>query len=105
MRQRQPIFLVAGIVLFIALARLPYGFYQLLRFFICGVGAYGAYLSYQSGGKVWPWILGIIALIFNPFLKFYLDKETWQVIDFLAGVIFCIWFARGIKTEKAAGDK
>jgi len=41
------IFLIAGIALFIAIAKMPYGYYQLLRWFICGVGAYGVYSSYQ----------------------------------------------------------
>lgn len=104
MRKREPIFIIAGIVLFIALARLTYGFYQLLRFFVCGVAAYGAFLSYRAGGKVWPWILGIIAVVFNPVIKFYFEKGTWQLIDIIAGLIFCIWFALGLKAEDAGTE-
>ncbi|MEA2066735.1 MAG: DUF6804 family protein [Thermotogota bacterium] len=93
--KRNPLFLIAGIALFIAILNLPYGYYQLLRFFICGVGVYGAYLSYRKKNIAWVWILGIIALVFNPILKFYFVKETWKIIDLIAGVLFCVYF--GIK--------
>lgn len=92
--KKNPIFLIAGITLFMAIANLPYGYYKLLRWFICGVGAYGAYLGYQQKKIVWVWILGIIALIFNPFVKFYFEEELWKIIDFVAGILFCIYFLR-----------
>lgn len=98
--KRNPIFLVAGIALFIALGSLPYSYYQLLRFFICGVGAYGAYIAYQQNKTAWVWILGSIALLFNPFMKFYLGKETWKIFDLIAGVIFCIYFFKKNKESK-----
>lgn len=92
--RKNPIFLIAGIVLFIALGDLPYAYYQLLRFFICGAGAYGAYLAYQQKKTGWAWILGILALLFNPFLKFYLGKDTWKIVDFIGGIIFIIYFLK-----------
>jgi hypothetical protein len=95
------IFLVAGIALFIAIGRQPYVYYQLLRFFISGVGAYGVYLSYKKKKIGWAWILGIIALIFNPILKFYFAKEIWKVIDLIAGVLFCIYFRNVNKSKQS----
>jgi len=85
------VFLVAGITLFIAISNMPYGYYQLLRFFVCGIGAYGAYHSYKQKEVGWAWILGIIALLFNPFIKFYLGKDTWKLLDLASGIIFCIY--------------
>jgi len=93
------IFLIAGIALFIALGDVPYAYYQLLRFFICGVGAYGAYLTYQQKKTGWTWILGIVALIFNPFVKFHLAKEAWKFMDFIGGMIFLVYFFKGMKSE------
>lgn len=97
--KKNPIFLIAGITLFIALGDLPYAYYQLLRFFICGVGAYGAYFAYQQKKTGWAWILGIIALLFNPFIKFYLDKEIWKILDLIGGILFVIYFSK----DKKAG--
>lgn len=92
--KRNPVFLVAGIVLFMALGSLPYSYYQLLRFFICGVGAYGAYLAYQQKKTGWIWVLGAIALLFNPLVKFYLGKEAWKIVDLLGGIIFIAYFLK-----------
>lgn len=69
---------------------LPYGYYQLLRFAVCGFGGYVAYLAHQQNKKRWVWILGIIALIFNPFYKFHFDKELWQLFDLIVGIVFII---------------
>ncbi|MDD5546885.1 MAG: hypothetical protein PHO67_07045 [Candidatus Omnitrophica bacterium] len=95
--KRNPIFLIAGIVLFIALGDLPYSYYQLLRFFVCGVGAYGAYLTYQKKEFGWAWVLGIVALLFNPFMKFYFGKEAWRIADLIGGIIFIVYFIKSVK--------
>ncbi len=98
--KRKPIFLIASISLFIALGDLPYAYYQLLRLFICGVGAYGAYLAYQQNKTGWAWILGIIALLFNPFVKFYFGRETWKIVDLIGGVLLLFYFFKKNKDSK-----
>ena len=90
--KRSAIFLVAAITLFIGIVEMPYGYYQLLRWFTCGVGAYGAYISYEKKKIEWVWILGVIALIFNPIFRFYFAKETWKILDFAGGIIFLIFY-------------
>ena len=97
--KKKLLFLIAGIALFIAIANLPYGYYQLLKWFICGVGAYGAYLSYEAKKMSWAWSLGIIALIFNPLVPFHFAKEFWKMLDLIVGVIFCIYFKLRSKRE------
>jgi hypothetical protein len=69
---------------------LPYGYYQLLRFAVCGFGAYAAYLANQQHKKRWTWVLGIVAFIFNPFIEFRFNYDTWKIFDFVAAVIFII---------------
>jgi len=98
--KRNPIFLVAGILLFIALGALPYSYYQLLRFCICGVGAYGAYLAYQQKKIGWAWVIGSIALLFNPFMKLYFGKEAWKIVDLVGGIIFIIYFVKLREAER-----
>ena len=93
------LFLIAGIALFIGILDLPYGYYQLLKWLICGAGAYGAYLSYEKKNLKWVWILGIITLIFNPLIPFHFVKESWKTIDLIAGVIFCVYFGILKKTK------
>jgi len=73
-----------------ALGDWPYGYYQLLRWLILGIGGYSAYLAYNSERKVWVGIFGVIALLFNPIIPFYLSKDTWQFIDIVVAIIFFV---------------
>jgi len=73
-----------------ALANNPYGYYQFLRWLILGVGGYSAYLAYNSGRKIWTVIFGVIALLFNPIIPFYLSRNAWQPIDVIVAIIFFV---------------
>jgi hypothetical protein len=73
-----------------ALADNPYSYYQFLRWLILGVGAYSVYLAYNSGRKIWTGIFGVIALLFNPIIPFYLQRDTWQFIDIITAVLFLV---------------
>ena len=68
----------------------PYSYYQVLRWTILGVGGYSAYLAYNSGRKMWAWIFGIIALVFNPVIPFYFSRNTWQLVDMIVAIIFFV---------------
>jgi arginine exporter protein ArgO len=77
-------------MLFLALGSWPYGYYQLLRFVICGVSAYIAFNAYQWR-KIWAvWLFGFIAVLFNPLIPIHLSRELWQPIDFICAVILAI---------------
>ncbi|MFA6135751.1 MAG: DUF6804 family protein [Candidatus Paceibacterota bacterium] len=67
-----------------------YGYYQILRWVVCIVGIYSAYLANKNHGNTWIWIFGSIAVLFNPIIPFYLLKETWQILDIMATIIFFI---------------
>lgn len=49
--------LIAVILLFLALGKQPYGFYKILRFLVCGVAAYGAFLAVDLKRGKWGWAL------------------------------------------------
>ena len=82
--------IITIIALLVALGDLPYGYYQLLRFIVCGVGIYAAYTAHSLKRTSWVWLMGIIALIFNPIISFHLDRDLWQVLDVLAAIIFIV---------------
>jgi hypothetical protein len=82
--------ILAVILLLWALAHHPYGYYQFLRWLILGVSTYSAYLAYNSGRKIWIGIFGIIALLFNPIIPFYFQRDTWQFIDIITAVLFLV---------------
>lgn len=81
--------LVAATALFFALVpSLPYGYFQLLRFLVCGVSCYGAFMAMERSNKTWMWLFICLAVLFNPIIKIRFDREIWQVIDAAAGLLF-----------------
>lgn len=90
--------------LFIALFDgLPYGYFTLLRFVVCAVGAYLAYKTYEGNKEsIWVWLFGGIAVLFNPIIPIHLQRETWWVIDLIVGVFFLLsMFTIKVKNSKA----
>ncbi len=80
--------LIAATVLFGALAKWPYGYYQLLRIVTCCVAVYIAFIAYQWQ-KLWAvWLFGFIALLFNPVIPIHLSREIWQTIDLICALLF-----------------
>jgi len=82
--------IIAAIMLLLALAPWPYGYYQLLRLVVCGVSVYVAFTAYNwQKQKMWAtWLFGFIAVLFNPLLPIHLSREIWQPIDVACGILF-----------------
>lgn len=82
--------LIVAMMLFGALAELPYGYYQLLRFVTCAVSVYVAFVAY-NWQKMWAtWIFGFVALLFNPLIPFHLSRELWKPIDTICAILFIV---------------
>ena len=81
---------VAAIMLLLALVPWPYGYYQFLRWVVCGAAAFVAYKAYEWK-RIWAvWAFGVVALVFNPVIPFHLSREVWQLIDLGTAVIFVV---------------
>jgi hypothetical protein len=82
--------IIASLILLIALAPLPYIYYQLLRWIVCGIAIFMVSRAY--GGKRWWAIItfGIIAILFNPIFIIFSEKGIWQVIDVLCAIAFIV---------------
>jgi len=94
---------VASIMLIIALSELPYGYYMVLRFVVCGVSALGIlhYLGTDNRGVAF--ILFIVAIVFNPLQPIHFERSTWVMIDlFAAGILLLSIF--GIPKEENEQD-
>ena len=68
----------------------PYGYYMILRWVVFGAALFILWTSYKLKQNTWIWIMGAVALLFNPIAPIHLDKETWVVIDFIAAGTFLI---------------
>lgn len=82
--------LVAMVLLLWALDRHAYGYYQILRWVVCGAAAYSGFMAVESKKIFWAWTLGIIAVLFNPIFPIHLDRETWRFFDIAASILFGI---------------
>jgi hypothetical protein len=83
--------IIAAVMLLGSLADWPYGYYQLLRFVVCGVSVYVAYTAH-TWHKMWAvWLFGPIALLFNPLVPIHLSREIWQLIDVICAIIFLMF--------------
>lgn len=87
---------ICAAMLFAGASPLPYGYYTLLRLVAFGVFAASAYISYKKGQKVLPWVLGLVAVIFNPIVKVHFPKEIWMGLDIAAGILL-IAIAKKVK--------
>jgi divalent metal cation (Fe/Co/Zn/Cd) transporter len=88
--------LAAAVLLVAALARHPYGYYQILRLVVCAVSIYSAYLAAQFSRQGWLWFFGGVAVLFNPLLPVHLNREAWAGIDLgvAIGFLASVWFLR-----------
>ncbi len=75
-----------AILLFICLADMPYGYYELVRL----IGLVGfAFLAYKAHdqGRQSEMILFIgLALLFQPFFKIALGRQIWNIVDVVVGL-------------------
>ena len=78
--------ILLALLLFICLADMPYGYYQLVRF----VGLIGfsilAYKAYEHNKKIEMIIFVGLALLFQPFFKISIGREIWNIVDVIVGV-------------------
>jgi len=66
-----------------ALGRWPYGFYVLLRLFVTVAAVYLAYTAAQRRRVFWAWLMGAIALAYNPILPLRMQRSDWQIVNIL----------------------
>lgn len=59
----------------------PYGYYVLLRFVCCAVFAFLTVQAIRQENERWAWILGVIAMIYNPFIRLALNRELWSIVN------------------------
>lgn len=80
---------VAGIgailVLLLALANMPYGYYLFLRIIVSIVGV--MFVIVQNDPK-WRIAFLFIIVLYNPIILISLGRDAWKIIDIIVAVIF-----------------
>lgn len=81
--------LMATVAVLIGLGELPYGYYMLLRLFLCGVSLFlmfGSRLVLEDWHR---WVLGGFAVLYNPVLPIRIgEKGIWIVLNIATVLMF-----------------
>lgn len=82
-----------ALLLLLCLAKMPYGYYQFVRFGALIGFSLLAYNSYEKGLTNYMIVYIGLALLFQPFNKIALGREIWNIVD----VVVAIWLIVSIK--------
>ena len=74
-----------SILLVLCLLKMPYGYYQFVRFISCIVFAYLAYQENLNKSKL-VLVYVALAVLFQPFVKISLGRELWNIVDVIVAV-------------------
>jgi len=80
--------LVGAAALLVAIYPWPYyDYYVFLRFLICGISVFGAYVSLRERSALAFPFLGV-GLLFNPFVPAHANRSFWIAVDGIVAVGF-----------------
>jgi len=83
------IFYLIAILLLIALAPLPIGYYTFLRIGVTFASVVIISKEYKEGLSSWLLFFGGLAILFNPIFPIYLNQKSfWMPIDIVAAILF-----------------
>ncbi|MFZ4748655.1 MAG: DUF6804 family protein [Sphingomonas sp.] len=85
--------------LLIALADMPYGYYQILRVLIFAISLYLAINEGIYTDNFWFWAFVVVSLIYNPIARLPLGREIWSFMNGVTIVIFGVHFCRMLKAN------
>ena len=91
---RPPFWLSIGLAsaCVLALADWPYGYYQLFRLAVTGYAAWIAWQAFEQNRTIWAWTFGFLVILYNPFIKIALDRDTWGFVNVATAAIIAAEF-------------
>ena len=86
------VWLIPIALLLLATARMPYGFYTILRLVVCAFAAVIAFAEWEENvlGRIMSIAFCSIALLFNPLIPIYLKRGTWFYFDIIVAVLIAV---------------
>ena len=73
------------------LFKMPYGYYQIMRWLVCAGFIGLAYLEYKKEKIIIAILCGCLAILFNPLRAIYFKRYVWQQIDTWLAILLGIW--------------
>tara|TARA_B110000444_G_C18700959_1_gene528939 strand:- start:212 stop:484 length:273 start_codon:yes stop_codon:yes gene_type:complete len=78
---------IAGF-LFVGVLNMPYGYYRLLRIIVTISSALYCFQFFEKNKMNMVYLFGFIAILFNPLIPIFFNKEIWIVIDIVVSGLF-----------------
>lgn len=75
------IYIALAFLLLLCLAKMPYGYYQFVRFLAFAGFGYSAYLQYKDNNTDKMILFIVLALLFQPLLPIALGRVIWNIMD------------------------
>jgi hypothetical protein len=86
-----PLWVAPLVLLIVAAAPWPYGYYMFLRMAVCGAAGILAYLLMtQHRAPRLAWAFVALALLYNPVIKVHFARDIWTLINLASAVPFGI---------------
>jgi hypothetical protein len=74
----------------LALIRLPYGYFVLLRWVVASAMIFVAIIAYGSRQFWGAWLYGLVAIVFNPIVPLRLRREVWRPLDLVGALLMLL---------------
>ena len=79
-----------AILFILCLFKMPYGYYQLVRFLAFVGFCFFAYDANEQNKKNEMFIYIGLAILFQPFIKIALGRELWNIVDVILAVLLLV---------------
>jgi hypothetical protein len=91
--------IILAVLLLLCLAKMPYGYYQFVRFGALVGFALLAYNSYEKGLTNYMIIFIGLGLLFQPFIKIALGRELWNIVDVIVAIGLLVSIKEPVKNK------
>ena len=89
------LYLILSALLLLCLAPMPYGYYQLVRFFAMVLFAVFAYDNWRNGQQSLSIVFVALSLLFQPFVKIALGRAIWNIVDVIVALgMIALWLKK-----------
>ena len=82
--------LVCAGILLLCVFPMPYGYFTIVRIVTTIMSCYLAYNYYTQSKKELAISFAIIAVLFQPLIKFTLGREMWLVVDIIVAILLIV---------------
>ena len=83
----------------VCLFRMPYGFYEIVRFAAAAVFAYLAYNAFSTHYVGRGILFVALAILFQPFFKLALGRTIWCAVDVLVAILLVVFAITALRNR------